>query len=109
MAIAHQRSESSGISTMLLDARRVSAEFDSVGLSAIRTSPFNGSRGGILLPALFHLQLNNPYWPDAQLYDTCPFVAVAVIVVWINHRTVLTHERAVIEVMTPENGARQSP
>jgi len=31
---------------------------------------FNAARGSILLPALFHFQLNNPLWPDAQPYDT---------------------------------------
>jgi len=30
---------------------------------------FNKSGGSILLAALFHFQLNNPLWPDAQPSD----------------------------------------
>lgn len=41
-----------------------------VAVSVIVTQLFNASRGSILLPALFHFQLINPLWPDAQPYDT---------------------------------------
>ena len=41
-----------------------------VCLSLIVTPLFNASRGSILWPALFHFQVNNPLWPDAQPYDT---------------------------------------
>ncbi len=37
--------------------------------SVIFTGIFNGARGSILLPMLFHWQLNNPMWPDIQPYD----------------------------------------
>ncbi|MFO7965565.1 MAG: CPBP family intramembrane glutamic endopeptidase [Desulfobacterales bacterium] len=40
-----------------------------LALSVIVTPLFNHSRGSILLPAFFHLQLINPLWPDAQPYD----------------------------------------
>jgi len=70
---------------------------------------FNASRGSILLPALFHFQVNNPLWPDAQPYDTYLFVVVAVLVVWINRRTMLTREGAITEVMAPTNPVRGYP
>ena len=35
----------------------------SVAVSLILTPLFNNSRGSILLPAVFHFQLNNPLWP----------------------------------------------
>ncbi len=58
-----------------------------VCLSVIVTPMFNTSRGSILLAVLYHFQLNNPLWPDAQPYDTYFFVVAAVIVVWLNpHR-----------------------
>ena len=27
---------------------------------------FNAARGSILIPMLFHFQMNNPAWPEAQ-------------------------------------------
>ena len=70
-----------------------------VALSVIVTPLFNRSRGSILLPALFHLQLINPLWPDAQPYDTWLFVAVAVIVVWFHRDDMLSRRDAVTEVV----------
>ena len=80
-----------------------------VCLSLIVTPLFNASRGSILWPALFHFQVNNPLWPDAQPYDTYLFVGVAVLVVWINRRTMLTRDGAVTEVFAPRTHARSSP
>ncbi|MBN2224992.1 MAG: CPBP family intramembrane metalloprotease [Deltaproteobacteria bacterium] len=71
----------------------------SIALSVIVTPLFNTSRGSILLPALFHFLLNNPIWPDAQPYDIYLFVAAAVLVVWLNRRTMFTREGAVTEVI----------
>ena len=68
-------------------------------LSVIVTPLFNASRGSILLPALFHFQAMNPMWPDAQPYDTWFFVAVAVVIVWINRRTMFTRSGSVIVVV----------
>ncbi len=79
-----------------------------VCLSVIVTPLFNASRGSILLPALFHFQLNNPLWPDAQPYDTYFFVGVAVAVVWINRRAMLTRDGAVTEVFAADKQVRSS-
>lgn len=70
-----------------------------VALSVIVTPLFNNSRGSILLPALFHLQLINPLWPDAQPYDSWLFVIVAALVVWFNRRSMFTREGAVTSVI----------
>lgn len=80
-----------------------------VCLSLIVTPLFNTSRGSILWPALFHFQVNNPLWPDAQPYDTYLFVGVAVLVVWINRRSMLTRDGAVTEVFALHTRARSSP
>jgi membrane protease YdiL (CAAX protease family) len=80
-----------------------------VCLSLIVTPLFNASRGSILWPALFHFQVNNPLWPDAQPYDTWFFAGVAVLVVWINRRTMLTRDGAATEVFAPRTRARSSP
>ena len=63
-----------------------------VALSLIATALFNASRGSILLPALFHLQVINPLWPDAQPYDTIPFVVAAIVIVWLNRESMLRRD-----------------
>jgi uncharacterized protein len=70
-----------------------------VAISVIVTPMFNQSRGSILLPALFHFQLINPLWPDAQPHDTYLFVVAAVLVVFFNRNTMFTREGAVTEVI----------
>lgn len=71
----------------------------SVSISVILTPLFNASRGSILLAALYHFQLNNPLWPDAQPYDISFFVAAAVIVVWLNSKTMFSRTDAVTRVI----------
>lgn len=73
----------------------------SVSISVILTPLFNASRGSILLPLLYHFQLNGPLWPDAQPYDTVIFVAVAIVVVWLNRETMFTRDGAVTDVIPP--------
>lgn len=68
-------------------------------VSVIVTPLFNASRGSILLPFLLHFQLNNPVWPDAQPYDTFFFVAAALLVVWVNRKTMFKRSGAVTEVV----------
>ena len=48
---------------------------------------------------LFHWQLINPFWPDAQPYDTWLFLAVAVVVVvWWQRDEMLRRGSGVTEV-----------
>ncbi|MBZ0070597.1 MAG: hypothetical protein K8I04_02535 [Gammaproteobacteria bacterium] len=68
-------------------------------VSVIMTPLFNVSRGSILLPALFHFQLINPIWPDAQPYDTLFFVAAAVLVVLYNRKVMFNREWGITEVI----------
>lgn len=55
-----------------------------LAISVIATALFNSSRGSILLSAVFHFQLMNPIFPDAQPYVTYLLIVVASIVVWWN-------------------------
>jgi transposase len=55
--------------------------------------------GSLLWPMLFHWQLINPFWPDAQPWDTWNLLVLAVIVVWWNRDTMFTREGAVTEVV----------
>lgn len=71
----------------------------SVVLAVIVTPIFNATGGSLLWPMLFHWQLINPFWPDAQPYDTWIFAVIAVIVVWWNRATMFTRARAVTQVV----------
>ncbi len=70
-------------------------------VGVILTPLFNASGGSMLLAMLYHFQLNNPLWPDAQPFDTPLFVALAVAVVWLNRKTMFTREGAATDVIPP--------
>ena len=55
-----------------------------ITLAILVTPIFNGTRGGLFWPAMFHWQLINPFWPDAQPYDTWIFVGLTAVIVWWN-------------------------
>jgi len=74
-----------------------------ITLAVLVTPMINGARGSLLWPMLFHWQLINPFWPNAQPYDTWILVAVAVVIVWWNRGTMFTGEGAVTEVVPGEN------
>ncbi len=73
----------------------------SIALSLIVTPLFNASRGSILLAFLFHLQLINPIWPDAQPYDIFFFWAAALVIIVINRKTMFRKTRAITLVIPP--------
>lgn len=77
----------------------------SVACSVILTALFNDARGSILLAMLFHFQMNNPLWPDAQPYDMYVFVVAAAIIVWLNRRTLFTRTNAVTAVVPMPHSA----
>jgi membrane protease YdiL (CAAX protease family) len=70
-----------------------------LALSVIVTPLFNHSRGSILLPAIFHLQVINPLWPDAQPYDTWLFLVVAAVVVWLDRKKMFSRHSAITDVL----------
>ena len=47
------------------------------------TAMFNASRGSILIPALFHFQLNNDAFPDGGLGGLLAMSVAMVIIVWL--------------------------
>jgi uncharacterized protein len=76
-----------------------------LAISVILTPMFNAARGSLLVAALFHFQLNGPAWPDAQPWDTLVFVALALVVVLLNRRTMFTRAGTITEVLMPEPAA----
>ena len=75
-----------------------------VALAVIVTPLLNASRGSILLPMLFHWQLINPLWPDAQPYDIAFFVLAALLVLWLNRKAMVSRTGAVRDVF-PDAGS----
>lgn len=72
-----------------------------VSISFILTPLFNATRGSILIAALYHFQMNNPIWPDAQPYDSLIFAGIAVLAVVINRRSMLARGAGVTGVLMP--------
>jgi len=70
-----------------------------IALSVIVTPLFNASRGSILLTAFFHFTVMNPVLPAAEPYDTYILVVVAMVIVWLNRKTMLNRQHAVTEVV----------
>lgn len=76
----------------------------------VLTPLFNASRGSLLLPILYHWQLINPVFPDAQPHDSLMFVAAAAVVTWIHRDTMFRKgDHTVTEVipMTPPAGLQR--
>jgi membrane protease YdiL (CAAX protease family) len=76
-----------------------------VAISVILTPMFNNARGSLLIAVLYHFQMMNPIWPDAQPWDNLLFVIAAVIAVLLNRRTMFQHGSGVTDVLMPEQGA----
>ena len=73
-----------------------------IAVSVILTPFFNASKGSLLVAVLYHFQLMNPLFPDAQPWDNILWIAVAVIVVWLNRRKMFRRGEGVMEVLMPE-------
>ena len=69
-----------------------------VAVSIIITPLFNSTRGGIVLPMLFHFQLNNPMWPDALPFDIPLFVALAAVITFIYRKEMFERKWGVTRV-----------
>ncbi|WP_300574036.1 CPBP family intramembrane glutamic endopeptidase [Phenylobacterium sp.] len=70
-----------------------------MAISVILTPLFNTSGGSLALAMLFHFQLNNPLWPDAQPLDSVVFAGVAAIVTVLNRKTLFGRAGAVTRVI----------
>jgi membrane protease YdiL (CAAX protease family) len=73
-----------------------------IAISVILTPMFNSARGSLLIAYLFHFQVMNPIFPDAQPWDSLVFAIAAVIIVVLNRRTMFKKDAGVTEVLMPE-------
>jgi len=70
-----------------------------VTLAILVTPIFNSARGSLVLPILFHWQLINPFWPDAQPWDTWILVVLAAAITWWKRDELFSRSGAVTEVV----------
>ncbi len=73
-----------------------------IAISVILTPLFNVTRGSLLISILFHFQMMNPIFPDAQPLDNLLWIAVAVVVVWLKRRTLFQRDSGVTDILMPE-------
>jgi len=73
-----------------------------IALSVVLTPLFNSARGSLLIAYLYHFQVINPIFPDAQPWDNLLFAIAAVIIVWLNRRRMFPHGAGVIDILMPE-------
>lgn len=74
-----------------------------VAISVILTPFFNAAQGSLLVAVLYHFQMMNPLFPDAQPWDNLLWIAVAVLVVWLNRRTMFRRDSGVTSVLMSED------
>jgi len=72
-----------------------------VAINVILTPFFNASKGSLLVAYLYHFQMMNPIFPDAQPWDNFLWIAVAVIVVWLNRRTMFQRNSGITDILMP--------
>ncbi len=73
-----------------------------ISMSLVMTLLFNKFRGSLLIPVLFHFQMNNPIWPDAQPWDNYLVFFVAIIIVLLNRKTMFKKGSGITEILMPK-------
>ena len=73
-----------------------------IAISVIMTPFFNAAQGSLLIAVLYHFQMMNPIWPDAQPYDNLIYIVVAVIVVVLNRKTMFQRDYGITDVLMSE-------
>jgi membrane protease YdiL (CAAX protease family) len=74
-----------------------------LAVAMIMTPLFNASRGSLLIAILYHIQIMNPIFPDAQPWDNVLFAIAAVVIVFINRHQMFTRGSGVTEVLRSED------
>ena len=69
--------------------------------SWVRMGRAAASRGSLLIAYLFHFQLMNPIFPDAQPWDSVLLALVAIVVVVVNRKKMFSPATGVTDVMAP--------
>lgn len=72
--------------------------FGGISISILMTIIFNKSEGSLVLPFIFHFQLNNPLWPDAQPWDNVIISIVTFAIVVIYRKDFFTRNGSYTEI-----------
>ncbi len=72
-----------------------------IAITVIMTPLFNASRGSLLIAILYHLNIMNPIFPDAQPWDSYLLAIAAVVIVYLNRRQMFQRGSGVMEVLGP--------
>jgi hypothetical protein len=70
-----------------------------IAITVIMTPLFNASRGSLLLAILYHLNIMNPIFPDAQPWDSFLLAMVALVIVLLNRRQMFQRGSGITEVL----------
>jgi uncharacterized protein len=73
-----------------------------ISITMIMTPLFNASRGSLLIAILYHLNIMNPIFPDAQPWDSFLLASVAVVIVYVNRHQMFQRGAGVTEVLDSE-------
>lgn len=73
-------------------------------LSIILTPIFNSSQGSLLIAYLYHFQIMNPLFPDAQPWDSLIIAIAALVIVFLNRGTMFKKGWAVTTVLILNTG-----
>jgi hypothetical protein len=74
-----------------------------IAITVILTPLFNASRGSLLIAILYHLNIMNPIFPDAQPWDSFLLAMAAVVIVFINRGQMFQRGGGITEVLMPED------
>jgi len=74
-----------------------------IAITVILTPLFNASRGSLLIAILYHLNIMNPIFPDAQPWDSYLLAIAAVVIVFVNRRQMFQRGSGMIEVLSSED------
>ena len=73
-----------------------------VSVTVILTPLFNAARGSLAIAILYHLNLMNPIFPDAQPWDNFLFAIAAAVIIFLNRRQMFQRGSGVTEVLGAE-------
>jgi membrane protease YdiL (CAAX protease family) len=73
-----------------------------ISITVILTPLFNASRGSLSIAILYHLNMMNPIFPDAQPWDNFLFAMAAAVIVFLNRRHMFQRDSGVTEVLGSE-------
>jgi membrane protease YdiL (CAAX protease family) len=74
-----------------------------IAVAVIMTPLFNAARGSLLIAILYHIQIMNPIFPDAQPWDYVFLTTAAVFIVWLNRDTMFQRGSGVTGVLITED------